>query len=335
VDRSRRPARDPQGSPPPPQHRGAAARRRRAAAAVAAGQGARPGAHEGATARPPPQPSAPKTRIACRQLAPRIADLAANRALSTAAIREAVAGGAGIVLLPELVTSGYVFTSPEEAASVAVTAEHELFGEWAAEAARGGAVVIAGFAEQGDDGNVYNSAAVVDGTGVLAVYRKAHLWDREKLVFTPGAAPPPVVDTPAGRIGVLVCYDLEFPEMTRSLALRGADLIAVPTNWPAGTRPAGERPAEVVIAQATARINRVFVACCDRTGAERGQEWTAGTAIVDEAGWVLDSIATEGEAAADVDLTRARDKTWTEFSDALADRRPELYGDLTAQPART
>ena len=123
-----------------------------------------------------------------------------------AAIREAVGQGADVILLPELVTSGYVFASREEAASVAITADDPLLAEWAAEAALvhgGRGLVIAGFCERGDDGKLYNSAAVVDPAGVQAVYRKLHLWDREKLFFEPGHQPPPVLDTAVGRIGVM------------------------------------------------------------------------------------------------------------------------------------
>ena len=90
-----------------------------------------------------------------------------------------------------------------------------------------------------------------------------------------------------GRVGVAICYDLEFPEVTRHLALRGADLVAVPTNWPLVPRPDGEHPPEVVIAMAAARVNRVAIACCDRTGTERGVQWTAGATIVGVDGWVL------------------------------------------------
>jgi predicted amidohydrolase len=187
-------------------------------------------------------------------------------------------------------------------------------------------VAIAGFAERGGDGLVYNSAAVLDRRGLIGVYRKGHLWDREKLWFTPGPEPPRVFDTPHGRVGVLVCYDLEFPEMTRTLALAGAELIAVPTNWPLVPRPEGERAPEVGIAMAAARVNRVFVACCDRTGPERGQEWNAGTSIVDVDGWVLAAQAGVGPASAEVDLARARDKSFGGLADAFADRRPELYG---------
>jgi 5-aminopentanamidase len=263
------------------------------------------------------------TRIACRQLAPRLGDLAANRELTLGAIREAVADGADIVVLPELATSGYMLASPDEARAVAIGPDHALFSEWAR--AAGAATVVGGFCEAGAGGRLYNSAAVVDASGVRAVYRKTHLWDREKLVFAPGAEPPPLVDTAHGRIGVLVCYDLEFPELTRALALAGADLLAVPTNWPLVERPPGERPPEVVIAMATARVNRMFIACSDRTGTERGQEWTEGTHIIDEQGWVA---AAGAAATADVDLSRARDKVLTEHADALGDRRPELYSAL-------
>ncbi len=273
-------------------------------------------------------------RVVCQQLAPRVGDLAGNRAMSVAAIRDAVERGGELVLLPELVTSGYVFASQEEAFSVAISPNDELFAEWAREIARvpgGRGVVVGGFCEQGPEA-VYNSAAVVDAEGVRSVYRKVHLWDREKLFFKPGDRPPPVVETAVGRIGVLVCYDLEFPEMPRMLALGGAELIAVPTNWPRAQWPDGEHPPEVVIAMATARTNRVFVACCDRTGVERGQEWTAGTSIVDEGGWIR-ALAVNDQAVAELDLTRARAKAVAERADVIGDRRPELYGALSERLA--
>lgn len=265
------------------------------------------------------------TIIACRQLAPVVGELEANSALTVAAIREAVSAGADVVVLPELATSGYVFDSRPEAARMAISAGDPLFRAWAREAAAGPAVVVGGFCELGTGGRLHSSAAVVDASGLRAVYRKTHLWDREKLFFAPGEVPPPVLDTAFGRLGVLICYDLEFPEMPRALALRGADLIAVPVNWPLLPRPPGEHPPEVVAAMAAARASRLYIACCDRGGTERGQKWTEGTAIVDRDGWV----AGEGALArADLDLTGARDKAWTERSDALGDRRPALYGSL-------
>ncbi|AMM22928.1 hypothetical protein AX769_22630 (plasmid) [Frondihabitans sp. PAMC 28766] len=269
------------------------------------------------------------TVIACHQLAPTIADLPANLTLATTTVRESVAAGHRVIVMPELTLSGYMLTSTEEARGVAITREHAIFAVWSRLLAPIDAVVICGFAEAGEDGHVYNSAAVVDSTGVLAVYRKTHLWDKEKLIFTPGASTAPVVDTPVGRLGILICYDLEFPEMTRSLALRGAELIVVPTNWPREVVPEGERVEEITKAMAAANTNHVAIACCDRAGLERGQEWNEMGTIVDEMGWVVASADKDGLTTADLDLTRARDKTVTPLCDSFGDRRPELYGAVT------
>lgn len=272
-------------------------------------------------------PAGRSTRVVCRQLAPRLADLAANQLQILAAIAEESAAGADILVLPELATSGYVFESRDEVDSCALAPDDPLIAAWSA-AIYGDTVVVCGYAERGPDGAFYNSAVVLDATGVLADYRKAHLWDREKLFFTPGSTRPPVVDTRFGRVGVMVCYDLEFPEYTRQVALAGADLIAIPTNWPLSPRPAGERSAEVVIAQAAAHVNRVAIACCDRSGTERGQEWTEGTAIIDHDGWIT-AAAGGGEQAraqADLDLGRGRDKNITPRNHLFEDRRTDLYG---------
>lgn len=264
------------------------------------------------------------TRVSCAQFAPVVGDVAGNRATSAAAVASAAAAGAQVIVLPELATSGYTFREPEESLAAAIDLTDDIFGRWSS-AARG-AVVVGGFAERGPDGAVYNSAALVDATGVRAIYRKIHLWDEEALYFAPGDEPPPVVDTAAGRIGVMICYDLEFPEMTRSVAMRGAELLAVPTNWPLVDRPQGERPPELIIAMAAARVNRMAIACCDRCGIERGQEWTAGTSIVDASGWVVtEPISEPGLVTADVDLDLARSKEISTRNHLFDDRRPPLY----------
>lgn len=271
------------------------------------------------------------TTVAAVQLAPVVGDLPGNRQRASAAIAEAFSAGASIVVIPELATSGYVFRDRDEARSVSVRPDHELFAEWAAlarEAQDGQGVVIGGFSELGDDGAVCNSAAVVDATGVRAVYRKVHLWDREKDVFTPGDAAPPVVETPHGRVGVMICYDLEFPEWTRLAALAGADLLAVPTNWPQTEHP-GERPAEQRIAVAAALVNRMTIAFADRYGVERGVEWTQGTAIASPAGVIVAEAGPGyGMAMADVDLPASRDKRLSSLAHLFEDRRPDLYGGI-------
>jgi predicted amidohydrolase len=264
------------------------------------------------------------TRIVCRQIAPHIADLEANHRQIVRTIADATGAGADILVLPELATSGYVFRSRSEVADCALTTADALIGRWAA-AVAGPSVVVCGYAERGDDGAYYNSAVIFDATGVLANYRKTHLWDREKLFFTPGAGLPPLVDTRFGRIAVMICYDLEFPEYTRRTALDGADLIAVPTNWPEMPHPDGERPSEVLIAQAAARVNRVTIACCDRSGTERGQEWIEGTAIIDHNGWLAAVAGSDHTATLDTDLTQGRDKSISPRNHLFEDRRTDVY----------
>ena len=269
-------------------------------------------------------------RVAAVQLAPVIGKLAENQDAASAAIAASIRDGAQIVVLPELATSGYVFESAEEARSVAIRADSGVFGVWAQLASeRAGAVVIAGFAELGNDDVVYNSAAVIDASGVLGVYRKAHLWDKEKNIFTPGSAAPLTVDTAHGRVGVMICYDLEFPEWTRLAALSGIDILAVPTNWPLVERPVGERIPEVQIGMAAARVNRIAVICADRSGTERGVAWSEGTTIIGADGWIIDAVgAGVGTAWAEINLSASRDKRLTDLSHVLDDRRPGLYSAL-------
>jgi 5-aminopentanamidase len=275
------------------------------------------------------------TVIAACQLALSVGDVAANRAAAAAAVAEAAEHRADLVVLPELSDSGYVFAGAAEARALAApAADNPTLREWHALSMQYATTVAGGFCELGDDGRLYNSAALVGGDGVLAVYRKAHLWDAENLVFTPGDGPPPVVDLPFARVGLMICYDLEFPEWVRLAALRGADLIAAPVNWPAMAVPAGERPADVVRVQAEASMNRVFIAVADRCRAERGVSWVGGTVIVGPDGYpVTGPVAADRPAvlAAPCDLDLARDKRISAHNDVLTDRRPALYGPVAEQ----
>ena len=284
------------------------------------------------TSTPPAAaPRAPRTaRVAAVQLAPVILDLAGNAARAAAAVQGALDAGADVVVLPELCTSGYLLADEAEARSVAVPADSPLLAAWAAACrTRPGAVVVGGFCELAADGRLHNSAAVVDASGVRAVYRKAHLWDVERLLFTPGDAAPPVVETAHGRISTVICYDLGFPEWVRTAALAGADLLAVPTNWALGPCPPGERPVGHLAAMGAARANHLAIACADRSGRERGLDWTEGSAVVGADGWVLSAPVTGvGTAWADVDLRASRDRRLGAVGHLWGDRRPDLYGAL-------
>ncbi|MGT2426867.1 nitrilase-related carbon-nitrogen hydrolase [Amnibacterium kyonggiense] len=271
------------------------------------------------------------TRVAALQLEPVLGDLAGNAERILRAVEEALAAGVDVIVLPELATSGYVFTSLDEARALATTPSDPLFATCAALlATRPGAVLVLGFPERVGD-VLHNAAALITEDGVQGVYRKVHLWDREKLWFTPGSAPPLVVDTAHGRIGVLICFDLEFPEWTRIASLAGADLLAVPVNWPDVRRTADERLDEQRIAVATSLMNRVAIAVADRTGVERGVGWCEGTCIVDARGRLRATAGDGlGSASADLDLLQSRDKRQTDLVDTFSDRRPDLYGSILA-----
>ncbi len=284
--------------------------------------------------------------VACAQFSPIVGAVRANVQRSLELIADAAAQGATVIVLPELASSGYVFNDTAEAAAASEPADGFAVSSWQAAATELGVVIVAGFAETNPGGAPFNSAALLMPDGDPVVYRKVHLWDRERLIFTPGDDLPPVVDTPVGRVGVMICYDLEFPEWVRIAALQGAELICAPVNWPSVDRPIGERPGEVVRVQAGASVNRVAIAACDRSGRERGVEWSSASVIVDADGWPLaltdhaadarrvhgpDETAADRDDApvtilAEIDLAASQTKLIAEYSDVLADRREDLYG---------
>ena len=274
------------------------------------------------------------TVVAVAQLALTVGEPEANRDVARAAVAEAARAGARLVVLPELSDAGYVFSDTGEARSLASpAASGATLRAWRSLATRHDLTIAGGFCELGPDGKLYNSAAIVDASGTRAVYRKAHLWDAEKKIFTPGDEVPPVVELPFGNVGLMICYDLEFPEWLRLAALSGADLIAVPVNWAASGSPAppGERSGEVVAAQAAAASNGVFIAVADRCGAERGVDWLGGSVIVGRGGYPAAGPVTESRTAvltATIDLRQARDKRISELNDLFTDRRPDLYAKL-------
>ena len=270
-------------------------------------------------------------RVAAAQVAIDVDEPEATWRQTVTLLEQAVADGADLVVLPELVTSGSGFADAAEATRRAesvtgptVTALRELSAEH-------GIVLVAGFNEASGLDRPYNSAVVLDRGELLSCYRKTHLWDREKLLFTPGDQSPPVVETSVGRIGLMVCYDLEFPEVTRRLALEGAQILVAPANWPLLGKPAGERPVEVAKAQAAAAQNKVYVVVADRCGADRGEAYTGGSVICDVTGYLLAEAMIEqpGLIAAAIETAQADDKRIGPHNDVFTDLRPELYAEPT------
>ncbi|MDQ6818961.1 MAG: carbon-nitrogen hydrolase [Actinomycetota bacterium] len=270
-------------------------------------------------------------KLSCAQLWPRIGELDGNRRRAASAVSAAAADGAALIVLPELCVSGYVFRDAGEARELAEPIDGPTVEGWREQSVREEIAIVGGVCELDDDGLIRNSAVLIEAGELLAVYRKLHLWDQEKLVFTPGDDPPPVVETSLARVGVGICYDSQFPEAMRMLALAGAEVIAVPTNNPVVGPELAPLPGELLLASTTAMVNRVYVAQADRTGLERGVQWVGATAIAAPTGRLLtDRVRGEGLVSADIDPALARDKQLGEHNDALSDRRPELYGAIAA-----
>ena len=247
-------------------------------------------------------------------------DEAHNFAAIGAALRRCEPGP-HLIVLPELATSGYVFHDMDEARSLSMTVDDPRLTALAGDVPDG-AVAVIGFCERVGE-QLFNSALVFDRTGTLGCYRKAHLWDEEYRFFSLGDAAGMVLDTPIGRLGVAICYDIEFPEVPRRLALAGAEVLALPVNWPRAERPAGEHAPETIQAMAAARASRLPTAIADRHGTERGVQWTGGTAVIDRDGWIVATPDSEGVASAVVSIDPS--KTLGANNDVFADRRPELY----------
>jgi predicted amidohydrolase len=274
-----------------------------------------------------------EVRIACIQMEPRVGRKQANVDKSLALIDTAARDGANVVVLPELANSGYVFESREEAFQLAEEIPTgATTAAWSAAASEHGLHIVAGIAER-DGGALYNSAVVIGPDGYIGTFRKVHLWNEENLFFEPGNLGFPVFHTPVGRIGAMICYDGWFPEGFRLLALQGADLICIPTNWvPIPGQDTKREAMANILCMAAAHSNSVFVAAADRVGTERGQPFIGQSVIVSYTGWPAagpSSAKDEEIIYADVNLADARRKrNWNEYNQVLRDRRSDVYDEM-------
>ncbi|MEP6648651.1 MAG: nitrilase-related carbon-nitrogen hydrolase [Lapillicoccus sp.] len=248
-----------------------------------------------------------------------------------AAVRLAAHHGASLIVLPELAASGCCFLDEQEAWAAAESLDGPMVSTLRQLSATLPVTIVGGFALH-EDGKLFNASVAVEDGEVLGVYRKVHLWGRETEQFRPGDRLPPVVQTRCGTIAMMVCYDLEFPELTRIAAQSGAEIVTVPANWPVTNHPADQPAIEVAKAQAAAAYYGVYVVVADRCGDERGTRWVGGSCIIAPSGYLLAGPATPpGEPAragllmADMDLAASKDKTLGRYNHRLLDRRPEFY----------
>ena len=266
--------------------------------------------------------------VAFVQGRPRFGDPVGNleRGLALAA-----RAAAELVVLPELWASGYVFSSRAEVAALAEDARTGLTARaLTAAARRERRHYVAGFAER-HRGRFYNSAMLVGPSGVKALYRKLHLFEREPEWFERGDLPLAVSRVGAARVGMLICFDWRFPEAARALALAGADVIAHPSNL---VFPDAQR-----IMLGRAFENRVFIVTANRTGVDDRPGgrvgFTGRSQIVGPDGDLMARapLAADAVIGAICDLERARDKAMTALTHLFTSRRPEYYRALVARPA--
>lgn len=259
-------------------------------------------------------------------------ELAKNLAHSLSAAEEAFGQGADIVVLPELIASGYL-SDDAEARAAAEPLDGASVTAWSELAAKHGGYIVGGFCESDGD-RLFNTTVLVGADGVELHYRKLHLFDLEKLAFTPGDLGLPVIDLPFGRVGVCVCYDLRFVEVVRALALQGADLICVPTAWIAGFDrqkwdDKGLAPqANAAIQQAN--LSQVFIACASQVGPAGGFDFLGSSVLVGPRGELRSGPAPGDREQIDVVSfameEAAQARTRGERITPREDRRTDVYG---------
>ncbi len=259
-------------------------------------------------------------RVGFIQNLPVFGDIEANRQ-RIAELAEEVE--ADLLVLPELFTTGYQFTSRDEAYNLAEPIPGPTTEFCTDLAKKKNLFVIAGLAERDGDA-VYNSSVITGPEGFIGRYRKIHLFDTEKNVFSAGEQAPPVFELGAARVGVMICFDWRFPETARSLALKNADVIAHPSNLVLPHCP------QSMITRCLE--NRVYAITADRVGVEQRIEgetltFIGQSQVVDPDGNVLIRASADREetAVVDIDLSKARQKSINPANDLFRDRRTDLY----------
>ena len=233
---------------------------------------------------------------------------------------------ADIIVLPELAFTGYYFKDREELRSMAEDISESSIVESLTNLCKDNDFyVVTGFAER-EKNKIYNSALLIGPSGVVHCYRKLHLFNTEKEYFDPGDTALDIVEIRGAKVGLMICFDWVFPEVARTLALRGTDLICHPANL-------------VLTFCQKAMLTRclensVFAVTANRTGTEirpRGKlAFTGQSQIVGPKGEVIgksNSVSQE-LILCEIDIESARDKSITDNNDLFIDRRPEYYTAL-------
>jgi predicted amidohydrolase len=272
-----------------------------------------------------------RIKMAAVQMEPKLMKVKENLESIVTATRKAAYNRANLIVFPECSLTGYIFSSRREALSFAETIPGPGTERVASICQELKVYVIFGLLEKEGD-RLFNATAFVGPKGLIAGYRKNHLpfLGVDRFVDI-GDKPFQVYQTPVGNIGLLICYDIAFPESSRVMTLLGADILALSTNFPQGR---GEKYSHVIYARAFE--NRVHLVSSNRVGSERGYSFSGLSEIVDASGEVLSLASPDKEEIiyGEVSLDLARQKHLTFIpgeweANFIKDRRPELYGLIT------
>jgi len=274
-------------------------------------------------------------------------DLEQNYALIDSLAREARDAGVDFMVLPEAAIGGYLSSLGNHGDTVKTTTRSlppaiRVDGPEIARVQQivGDLVVAIGFCELDADGETrYNAAAVLDGTRVYGTYRKVHQPLGEGMSYSAGSDYD-VFDTPVGRVGLQICYDKAFPEAARIMALKGAQIIASLSAWPAARTATAENLQDDrwtyrfnLFDAARALDNQVFWIASNQSGTFGSLRYVGNAKVVDPGGNVLaTTLLGSGMAVADVDV----DGTFRAMRAGmfhLRDRRPDVYGPVVSEDA--
>ena len=269
-------------------------------------------------------------KVAVAQLAPG-RDLAANAEQTMQVLREAASQGAELIVLPELCTSPYQLGDAPLESWAEEIPNGKIIQCWLAQAKALGICLVAGVLER--QGNrYYNTAIALSSQGLIARYRKAHLFGWERARLTPGDQAYLATEMANTRIGVLVCYDLRFAEAVRLLVLKKIQLLCVPAAWSDAGKP---QPLDqhgfsgaAHLALGHAYANRLFALCANRIGVEGDRRYLGNSLIAGPSGHALAGPAAATETALliqDINPAEADNKTIGANNDVLGDRRTDLY----------
>jgi 5-aminopentanamidase len=275
-------------------------------------------------------------RVAGVQMEPKLGRLDANLEQILNWLEPAAMAGAKLVVFPECALSGYGFASREQGLDHAVSLDSAPVRKVVTACERHQCFCVFGLLERDGD-RLFNACVLTGPRGVVGSYRKVHLpFLGIDMFVDPGDRPFAVHDAGGLKVGMHICYDGGFPETARVLALLGADLLVLPTNWPTHSECAAEH-----MIPTRAMENTVYVLAVNRVGEESGFRFIGRSSIVDPGGRVLAKAGADREEVlqVDIDPALARRKHLVRVPgrheiDRIADRRPRFYDALVAPNGR-